>query len=102
MGKDAVESEFSGNIQKGLLAILNIAKNRPLYFAAKLHNSMEGIGTNDKDLIRLIVSRCEIGMVEIKEEFEKTYEQSLISFIKGDTSGGYKKMLLGLRLRSFF
>ncbi len=34
--------------------------NRPAYFAEKLNKSMKGLGTNDDDLVRLVVTRCEV------------------------------------------
>lgn len=92
----AIESEFSGDIQKGLLAILKIAKNVPAYFAERLNDSIVGNVANDRTLIRVIVTRCEVDMIKIKEEFQKAYGKSLISCIKESTSGDYKKMLLGL------
>ena len=36
------------------------AKNRPEYFADKLHQAMKGAGTQDSTLIRIIVSRSEV------------------------------------------
>lgn len=50
-------------------------------------------GTNDRQLIRLVVTRCEIDMVEIKEAFERLFNESLRDCIKGDTSGDYKHAL---------
>merc|ERR1712002_371211 len=94
--KDVIKSEFSGSIEKGLLAILKVAENRPAYFAEKLYKSMKGAGTNDQDLIRLVVSRCEVDMVHIKDAFQEAYGDSLSNFIQDDTSGDYKKMLLRL------
>lgn len=91
-----IKREFSGDIEDGLLSILRVAHNRHEFFARRLHKSMAGIGTNDSSLIRLVVTRCEIDMVDIKEEFQRYYGKSLKSFIKGDTSGHYKHALYAL------
>lgn len=62
--------------------LVKIAKNRSAYFAELLYKSMKGLGTSDKELIRIVVSRCEKDMVQIKEEFERMYKETLVSFIK--------------------
>ena len=43
---------------------------------------MKGAGTDDDALIRIIVSRCECDMVQIKEKFEEKFGKSLIDWIK--------------------
>lgn len=91
-----IKSEFSGDVERALLTILSFVSNPLEYFAERLYKSMAGLGTNDKNLIRLIVSRCEIDMVDIKREFEKKYQKTLRSFIDGDTSGYYKNTLYAL------
>ena len=50
----------------------------------------------DHQLIRCVVSRCEIDMVQIKTEFQRMYGKTLESFIAGDTSGKYKDALITL------
>ncbi|KAL6266338.1 hypothetical protein P5V15_003193 [Pogonomyrmex californicus] len=92
----AIENEFSGDIKKGLLAIVKCVKNRPGFFAEQLYKSMKGLGTDDRRLIRLVVTRCEIDMGEIKNVFAHQYLESLEDFISGDCSGHYKKCLLAL------
>ncbi|XP_046740465.1 annexin B11-like isoform X2 [Diprion similis] len=92
----AIENEFSGDIKKGLLAIIKCVKNRPGFFAEQLYKSMKGLGTDDRRLIRLVVTRSEIDMREIKQAFVQQYNESLESFISGDCSGDYKKCLLAL------
>jgi len=92
----AVDSEMSGYLRKGMLAIIKIARNRPNYFAELLYNTMHGAGTNDRSLVRLVITRCEIDLVEIKAAFQAKYGKSLKNWIEGDTSGDYKKLLLKL------
>ncbi|CAO1417273.1 unnamed protein product [Diamesa hyperborea] len=94
--EQAIKNEFSGDIQDGLLAIYRCVNNKAEFFARQLHKSMAGLGTNDRQLIRLIVTRCEIDMTEIKAAFERIFTESLKSFIKGDSSGDYKHALYAL------
>ena len=93
---DALKSEMSGNFGKGLKTLVAVIEDRCLYFAEKLHKSMKGLGTKDSDLVRIVTSRCEVDMVEIKEAYLKKYNDSLENMIKGDTSGDYKSTLLAL------
>ncbi|XP_011869187.1 PREDICTED: annexin B9-like [Vollenhovia emeryi] len=92
----AIENEFSGDIKKGLLAIVKCVKNRPGFFAEQLYKSMKGLGTDDNRLIRLVVTRSEVDMGEIKDVFVHEYGEPLEDFISGDCSGHYKKCLLAL------
>ncbi|XP_077999143.1 annexin A4-like isoform X2 [Glandiceps talaboti] len=92
----SIKSEMSGDLEKGMLTIVRVVRNKAHYFAEQLYKSMKGLGTDDDTLIRVIVSRCEKDMVQIKQAFQATYQQSLGKFIADDTSGDYKKILLAL------
>ncbi|XP_062140575.1 annexin B11 isoform X2 [Drosophila sulfurigaster albostrigata] len=92
----AIKKEFSGDIMEGLIAIYKCVTNKTEYFASRLHKSMAGIGTNDKQLIRVIITRSEIDLADIKVAYERLYGKSLKSWIKGDTSGHYKHALYAL------
>ncbi|XP_074143220.1 annexin A4 [Sminthopsis crassicaudata] len=92
--EQSIKSETSGNFENALLAIVKCMRNKSAYFAEELYKSMKGLGTNDDTLIRIMVSRAEIDMVDIKMQFQRLYGKSLYSFIKDDTSGDYRKVLL--------
>ena len=65
-----------------LLFIDLSTQNRPAFFAQRLYEAMKGAGTDDNTLIRIIVSRCEIDLANIKEEYQLKYEKSLSEAVK--------------------
>jgi annexin A7/11 len=98
--EQAMKDEMSGELLTGLLAMAKTVHNRPNYFAERLHLAMKGAGTDDNTLIRIIVSRCEIDLANIKYEYERLYGKTLLSVVKsedgGETSGDYRRALLAL------
>ncbi|KAG5450044.1 Annexin A11 [Clonorchis sinensis] len=94
--EDALKSEMSGDLLQAFLAVTRCIRNKPGYFAKQLKKSMEGAGTRDRQLIRIVVTRCEVDMADIKVEFLRQNGKSLEAWIADDTSGDYKRMLLAL------
>ncbi|NXH12220.1 ANXA7 protein, partial [Bucco capensis] len=72
------------------------ALNCPAFFAERLYNSMKGAGTDDSTLIRIIVTRSEIDLVQIKQMFTQMYQKTLATMISSDTSGDYRRLLLAI------
>lgn len=52
-----------------------------LNLAFYVNFNLQGLGTDDRTLIRIMVTRSEIDMVQIKQEFRKKYGKTLHSFI---------------------
>jgi annexin A7/11 len=92
----SIKGELSGNFKGGMMAIISCARNRPDFFAERLHMSMKGAGTDERTLTRLVVSRCEKDMVQVKQCFQGRYKSSLDKWISDDVGGDYKKALLAL------
>ncbi|XP_074152806.1 annexin A11 [Sminthopsis crassicaudata] len=86
--------EMSGDLEQGMLAVVKCLKNTPAFFAERLNKAMRGAGTKDRTLIRILVSRSEIDLLDIRAEYKRLYGKSLYHDITGDTSGDYRKILL--------
>lgn len=52
------------------------------FFAKCLHDAVDGTGTDEGTLTRIIVSRSEIDLGNIKTEYERIYNRTLLSAIK--------------------
>uniref|UniRef100_A0A8C6WZP7 Annexin n=1 Tax=Neogobius melanostomus TaxID=47308 RepID=A0A8C6WZP7_9GOBI len=68
----AINLEMKGDIESCLTAVVKCAGSRPAFFAEKLYLAMKGKGTRKHILTRIMVSRSEIDMKKIKEEYKRT------------------------------
>ena len=60
---NSIEREMSGDLQAGFKTVVMCVRNRPQYFAERLYKSMKGAGTDDDTLVRVVVSRAEVGVM---------------------------------------
>ena len=91
-----IQNLFSGDTKNALEGIIYGILSPSEYFAKILYKSMKGLGTSDTTLIRVMISRNEIDMPQIKQYYRNLYNKDLINDIKGDTSGNYQKILVEL------
>jgi len=89
----AIHKEFSGDIMKALEWTLEFVDNRQAFFAKRLHQAMEGLGTNDTALIRIIISRREVDLYEIAEAYKTLFGKSLKEAIHSEISGNYRLLV---------
>ncbi|KAK2817218.1 hypothetical protein Q5P01_025409 [Channa striata] len=92
--EESIKRETSGHLKSILLAVVKCARSVPAYFADTLYHAMKGAGTDDQTLIRVMVTRSEVDILDIRAEFRRLFACSLHSMIKGDTSGHYRSALL--------
>ncbi len=93
---DSIESEASGRNAKLLKGILFGIITPAQWFAKKIFKSIDGLGTDEKTLNRVMVSRAEIDMDAIREYYFRDRKTDIKNDIHGDTSGTYRKILINL------
>lgn len=58
--------------------------------------SIVGLGTDESSLTRAIVTRADIDMKKIKEDYLNVNKESIDDAVSGDTSGNYQDFLMTL------
>ncbi|NXN39828.1 ANX12 protein, partial [Rhinoptilus africanus] len=91
-----LDLELKGDIENCLTALVKCATSKPAFFAEKLHLAMKGFGTRHKELIRIMVSRHEVDMNDIKGYYKKMYGISLRQAIMDELKGDYENILVAL------
>ncbi|KAF7663138.1 hypothetical protein LDENG_00217520, partial [Lucifuga dentata] len=94
--EDSIEGETTGNLENLLLAVVKCVRSVPAFFAESLYKSMRRAGTDDDTLMRIMVSRSEVDMLDIRACFKRKYGASLYATIQEDAAGDYQKALLYL------
>ena len=92
----AIDKEFSGDTKKLLRTIVYAVISPSEYFATRVNKAVKGWGTNNNLLIRVLVTRDEIDMPQIKQFYKQLYKKDMLQDIKDDTSGDYRKLLIEL------
>ena len=93
---DSIEADLSGRNKKLLKGILFGVITPAQWFAKKVFKAIEGLGTDEKTLNRVMVSRAEIDMDAIRDYYFKDNNTDIKNDIHGDTSGAYRKVLINL------
>jgi len=93
---DVIDNEISGTNKKLIKDILFGLITPAQWFAKKAYKAMKGAGTDDKTLIRVIVSRAEIDMDDIRDYYFRDRNTDLRNDIDGDCSGAYGQLLMNL------
>jgi len=96
----AIHSEFGerSGTTKSLEVIAEFCSQPYDFWAKKLRDALTGIDTDDSDLVRIVVSRCEVDLHNVVQVFGQRYGdgKTLKSWITSKTSGAYSQLLLKL------
>jgi len=89
----ALEKEFNGDIFHALKWTLEFVENRQAFFAKRIHQSFSGLGTKDKALVRIVISRAHVDLYEIAESYTTIFGKSLKEALHSELSGDYRTLM---------
>jgi annexin A7/11 len=92
----AIDKEFSGDSKKTLKTIVYATLSPSEYFATRVNDAIKGLGTKDHLLIRVLVTRSEIDMPQIKQYYKQLYGKDMVNDVKNDISGEYQSLMVQL------
>jgi len=95
-GKDLIKrlkEDTSGNFKQ---VIAGMFMTPAEYDAMCLYKAMKGLGTDEGVLIEIIGTRTNEQLREVKDVFEREYKGTLEKWVKGDTSGNFRNLLVAL------
>ncbi|XP_063802577.1 annexin A10-like [Pseudophryne corroboree] len=92
----AIEQCYDGYFKQLLLAIVSCIRDKPSYFAHRLHSAIHDFGFHNKTVIRTIIARSEIDLISIRQRYKERYGHSLFHDLKHFASGHYEKALLAI------
>ena len=93
---ESVDKEISGKNKMIIKDILFGIITPAQYFAKKAYKAMKGPGTDENTLFRVIISRAEIDMDDIREYYFRDWNTDLRNDIDGDCSGAFGQILMNL------
>ena len=93
---EAIEKEFVGDSKKAFKSIVYATLSPSEYFATRVNDALKGLGTKDHLLMRVLITRDEIDMPQIKQYYKQLYGKDMVEAIKSEISGDYEKLMVEL------
>lgn len=91
-----LEAISGHHIRDAFVSLLSVASNYYSYCAYELYNAMDGSGTDEGVVTRIIVTRADRDLGNIKTQYDAMFGSSLRQKVIDDTSDDYRSTLLGL------
>ncbi|GBG79646.1 hypothetical protein CBR_g29795 [Chara braunii] len=89
---DIIKAEFGGHLQATLIVLVRGILDPTHYFADRISQAVEGLGTDEAALIRCIIARADIDLERIKTAFAAKYKKELAIRVNEDIGGDFQEL----------
>ncbi|RYQ86644.1 hypothetical protein Ahy_B10g106293 isoform A [Arachis hypogaea] len=96
ISKKLLDNQASDDFYKALHTAIRCINDHKKYYEKVLRNAIKKVGTDEDALSRVVVTRAEKDLRDIKELYYKRNSVHLEDAVAKETSGDYKKFLLTL------
>ncbi|CAD5224646.1 unnamed protein product [Bursaphelenchus okinawaensis] len=80
-------------VRQMMLMYTKIARNMQLYFAERIHEAISGTRPDHSAIIRILVTRSEIDLHDICDEYKKKYGRHVVLDLQQTCSGDFLRLL---------
>ncbi|CAD5231822.1 unnamed protein product [Bursaphelenchus xylophilus] len=80
-------------VRQMMLMYSKIARNMQLYFAERIHEAISGTRPDHSAIIRILVTRSEIDLHDICDEYKKKYGRHVVLDLQQTCSGDFLRLL---------
>ena len=96
--ESVIKRQFSGHMQEALVEVVRAACDPAMRDAIRLEECMAGPGTKDDLLVERVVGmHWDRGhMQQVKGAYRHRYKRELVERVRGETSGDYERVLVGM------
>ncbi|XP_048586536.1 uncharacterized protein LOC5516017 isoform X3 [Nematostella vectensis] len=91
---ETIDDELTGDYHDAVKAIVRCTRRPPLYFAESLNSALNGLRTDSSLVTRIIISRSEVDLADIKAVYKDTYGKTLATEVKELLKGDHETLLL--------
>lgn len=97
---DDLKGQISVELEEAYRAMIKlVVEGEAAYYAERVSGAIEGAGTDDDTLIKVVVHRSEIDLLDIMDMYEEKYKKEMVADVGDDTSGDYKELLMKILKR---
>jgi hypothetical protein len=94
--KEVVEKVYKGDAKLLVGTLVESLVNPSRYFATRIRKAVDSFSVKSKILIRVIVTRNEIDIPQIKRWYKRMYKSDMIEDIKKKLKGDFMELIVAL------